>query len=243
MEKQGIDVSAHQGQIDWGKVTAEFAILRAGWSWYKGGMNIDTRFLENVAGVQAAGIPWGVYLYAYDKSPAAARVAANRLADLLADYKLAYPVYYDMEDKQYFSMAPEENTAICKAFLDTLQAKGYYVGLYTFTSFAKSYLEMEQLSAYDLWIADYTGKVGWTGPYGMWQRTGKGRATGISTDVDLNTAYKDYPAIIQAAGLNGFGKTENLPAKVAALEAEKAKLALEKAALEEKIAAARRALA
>ena len=75
---------------------------------------------------------------------------------------------------------------------------------------------MEQLAAYDLWIADYTGKVGWTGPYGMWQRSAEGRLEAIGggkVDVDLNTAYKDYPTIIRAAGLNGFGETEDLPAK------------------------------
>ena len=251
MERYGIDVSSHQGKIDWGKVTVDFAILRAGWSWYNGGMNIDTRFLENVAGAQAAGIPWGVYLYAYDKTPAAARIAANRLADLLDTYQVPYPVYYDMEDPQYFKTPKADNTAICKAFLETIQARGYYAGLYTFTSFAKSYLDMEQLAAYDLWIADYTGKVGWTGPYGMWQRSAEGRLEAIGggkVDVDLNTAYKDYPTIIRAAGLNGFGETEDLPAKddlsarAEALAADNERLMREKASLEEKIAAARRAL-
>ena len=56
MEVPGIDVSSHQGVIDWSKVQTDFVILRAGWSWYQGGMNIDQRFLENVAGVQAAAI-------------------------------------------------------------------------------------------------------------------------------------------------------------------------------------------
>ena len=252
MEKYGIDVSSHQGKIDWEKVQMDFAILRAGWSWYQGGMNIDTQFLANVDGVQAAGIPWGVYLYAYDKTPAAARIAANRLADLLDAYQLPYPVYYDMEDPQYFKTPKADNTAICKAFLDTLQTRGYYVGLYTFTSFAKSYLDMEQLSGYDLWIADYTGKVGWTGPYGMWQRSSKGRMEAIGdgkVDVDLNIAYKDYPTIIRATGLNGYGGEGENPsdkddpaARIAVLEAEKAELKSEKADLLAKIAAAQKAL-
>lgn len=220
MEKYGIDVSSHQGKIDWGKVKKDFAILRAGWSWYQGGMNIDTRFLENAAGVQAAGIPWGVYLYAYDKTPAAARIAANRLADLLDDYKLDYPVAYDFEDNQYLAMDKASNTAVCKAFLDTIRARGYYPILYTYTSFAKSYLEMDKLSEYDLWVADYTGKVGWSGAYTIWQHSAKGRTDGISTDVDLNTAYKDYPKIIREAGLNGYSRPENDGARIAELEAE-----------------------
>lgn len=234
MERYGIDVSSHQGKIDWGKVKKDFAILRAGWSWYQGGMNIDTRFLENVAGVQAAGIPWGVYLYAYDKTPAAARISANRLADLLDDYKLDYPVAYDFEDKQYLSTGKASNTAVCKAFLDTLRARGYYPILYTYTNFAKGFLNMEELKEYDLWIADYTGKVGWTGDYTMWQRSAEGHIDGVYTDVDLNDAYKDYPKIIREAGLNGYDKPADNGARIAELEAEIAALSGKiKRALEE----------
>lgn len=219
--KSGIDLSSHQGTVDWGKVTAEFAILRAGWSWYEGGMNIDKQFLTNVVGAREAGIPWGVYLYAYDKTPAAARIAANQLADLLEQYEIPYPVAYDFEDNQYLTMGKAANTAICKAFLETLQGRGYYAMLYTYTNFAKGYLNMEELSAYDFWVADYTGKVGWAGPYGMWQYSGSGAAPGITVPVDLDRAYKDYPSIIQAAGLNGYGKdTENGDGDCAALREE-----------------------
>lgn len=207
--KNGIDISSHQGDVNWGQVTAEFVIIRAGWSWYEGGMNIDKQFLANVAGAEGAGIPWGVYLYAYDKTPAAAKIAANRLADLLDKYRIPYPVAYDFEDNQYLAMGKAANTAICKAFLETLQCRGYYAMLYTYTNFAKSYLDMERLSDYDFWVADYTGKVGWPGEYGIWQYSGSGTAPGISTAVDLDRGYKDYPSIIRSAGLNGYGKAEN----------------------------------
>lgn len=219
--KNGIDISSHQGIVNWEKVTAEFVIIRAGWSWYEGGMNIDKQFLENVAGAGGAGVPWGVYLYAYDKTPAAARIAAGQLADLLDQYQIPYPVAYDFEDNQYLTMGKAANTAICKAFLETLQCRGYYAMLYTYTNFAKNYLDMGALSAYDFWVADYTGKVGWTGEYGIWQYSGSGAAPGISTTVDLDRAYKDYPAIIRAAGLNGYGKSEEMDC-AALLEENKA---------------------
>ena len=198
--KTGIDISSHQGAVNWGKVVADFAILRAGWSWYDGGMNIDKRFLQNVAGAREVGVPWGAYLYAYDRTPAAARVSAERLADLLDQFQLPYPVAYDFEDTQYLGTGRESNTAICKAFLETLQGRGYYVMLYTYTNFAKGYLDMARLAAYDLWIADYTGQVGWPGEYGIWQYSGSGRAPGVAGQVDLDRAYRDYPAIIRAAG-------------------------------------------
>lgn len=202
----GIDVSSHQKTIDWGKVKTDFAIVRAGWSWYEGGMDIDKRFLENVRGVEAAGIPWGAYLYAYDLTPAAARVAARKLADLLAGHKLAYPVAYDFEDNQYLKYTREANTACCKAFLEEMEAQGYYVSLYTYANFAKANLNMEELSRWDFWVAAYQNPLtSWTGPYGMWQYSSTGRVEGISTNVDLDVAMKDYPEIIKGAGLNGFG--------------------------------------
>ena len=224
MKKTGIDLSSHQQTVDWEKVTADFAIIRAGWSWYNGGMDIDTHFLANVAGAQKAGIPWGVYLYAYDLTPDAAEVSANKLADLLDQYQIPYPVAYDFEYKQYVSgqITPDkiaENTAICQAFLSVLQGRGYYAMLYTYTNLAKNYLDMAALSAYDLWIADYSKILGWTGPYGMWQYSGSGTAPGFSTAVDLDYAYKDYPSIIRAAGLNGYGKKSEAE-EIAALRAE-----------------------
>ncbi len=239
--KTGFDLSSHQGAVNWGKVKSDFALIRAGWSWYNGGMNIDQRFAENVAGAQGAGIPWGVYLYAYDRSPEAAEVSAGRLADLLDGYQIPYPVAYDFEDNQYLSTGRERNTAICRAFLSTLQARGYYVMLYTYTNFAKGYLEMDRLGEYDLWIADYTGKVGWPGEYGIWQYTAAGRLTGVSGPVDLDRAYKDYPAIIQGAGLNGYGDREpgDCQSKLEALGKENAALREELARAEGKLAAIR----
>lgn len=239
--KNGIDISSHQDTVDWKKVTADFVIIRAGWSWYEGGMNIDKRFPENAAGAQGASIPWGAYLYAYDRTPAAARIAAGRLADLLDSYQLPYPVAYDFEDNQYLSTGKAENTAICKAFLETLQSRGYYAMLYTYTNFAKNYLDMEALSAYDLWIADYTGKAGWTGPYGMWQYSGSGTAPGITVPVDLDRAYKDYPAIIKAAGLNGYGKDpEAGDGELSALRAENQALRRQVEEAQEKLTEIRR---
>lgn len=203
--KTGIDVSTHQGEINWSKVkpNVDFAMLRAGWSWYEGGMNVDNRFVANAIGVTANDIPWGVYIYAYDKSVSAAVIGATALCDMLdkGKYKLSYPVAYDFEDPQYFSTSmKEKNTEICNAFLSVIKNRGYCPVLYTFSSFAMSYLNMDKLKEYDFWVADYTGKVTYKGDYTMWQYSAKGKIDGISTDVDMDTCYKDYPAIILGTG-------------------------------------------
>lgn len=212
--KTGIDVSGYQGVIDWSKVVTDFVMIRAGWSWYEGGMNIDKMFENNTKGVIANNLPWGVYLYAYDKSVSAAITAATMLCDMLdkGKYDLSYPVAYDFEDTQYLKTGKEINTEICNAFLSVVKNRGYYPMLYTYTNFAKSYLNMDRLKEYDFWVADYTGKVGWNDEYAIWQVGNNGKISGISTDVDINYAYKDYPKIIQemknGGVLSGISKND-----------------------------------
>lgn len=211
---KGIDVSSHQGKINWQAVKdsgIKFAMIRAGWSWYEGGMNIDKTFYDNMQGAQAAGLDVGVYLYSYDKTPAAARIATKRLLEIIAPYKLTYPIAFDIEDAIHTQISKAQNTAICKAFMDEVEVAGYYGTLYTYTNFINSYLNKQELTKYDKWIADYRAKCGYDGPYGMWQYTGSGSCPGVTGNCDLNECYKDYPAIIKKAGLNGWGKVPEPP--------------------------------
>ncbi len=213
-EYHGIDVSHHQGRIDWQKVKAsgkKFVMIRAGWSWYEGGMNIDNNFAVNMKGAADAGLDIGVYLYSYDKTPAAAKISAQRLLEVIAPYRLTYPVAFDIEDSVHTQLAKSQNTAIVQAFLGAVEAAGYYGMLYTYTSFANTHLDLTVLTRFDKWIADYRATNGFKGSYGIWQYTGSGNCAGISTLVDLNVSYKDYPTIIKQAGLNGWGSTPPKP--------------------------------
>lgn len=83
----GIDVSKHNGRIDWQAVKSGgigFAILRVGYTHYEGGLTVDDRFAENIEGALAAGIPVGVYAYAYDLSAGAARISAEKVLEVVA---------------------------------------------------------------------------------------------------------------------------------------------------------------
>ena len=74
---KGIDVSVHNGKIDWKKVKTadvDFAIIRAGYG--KTATQADQRFEENYAGAKAAGIPVGAYWYSYATTPAEAKAEA-----------------------------------------------------------------------------------------------------------------------------------------------------------------------
>ena len=205
MELKGIDVSKYQGEIDWRRVAAagmKFAFVRVGWAGYEGGMDEsrDPYFAQNMQGALDAGLAVGAYVYSYCKTPTAARRAAKEAAALLAPYCLAMPVALDIEDAAtYKSLGRAYNSAVAAAFLDEVRAAGYYPLLYTYTSFANSWLDMAALSKYDLWLADYRGVMGIPGA-AIWQHTSDGRVDGISGRVDLNIAYKDYPALLSGQG-------------------------------------------
>lgn len=210
---QGIDVSVHQGLIDWSKVKAsgkEFVFVRLGWCGYDGKIvdngGLDKNYHANMRGAAAAGLSVGVYVYSYANTVLAARVAAQETLELVKPYVLTYPVAFDIEDQQYTHMTKAENTAITNAFLQRIEQARYYGILYTYKYFAEGNLNMSDLAAYDMWIAQYASSCTYKGDYGIWQYAGeKGTCGGVKTACDLNIAYKDYAGIIAAAGLNAPG--------------------------------------
>lgn len=206
---KGIDVSKYQGSIDWQKVKAagiEFAFVRIGWAGYEGGIDEgkDPLFDANMRGAAAASIPVGAYVYSYCKTPEAAKRAAKEAAALCAPYRLTMPLVFDLEDSTtYTPLGKAATTAIAEAFLTEAEAAGYYAMLYSYKSFVADLLDMGKLARWDFWLAHYTAKTDYTGQYGIWQYTSDGSVDGISGRVDLNEAYKDYPAMIGGVELGG----------------------------------------
>ena len=202
----GLDVSKYQGTIDFKKVKAagyNFVFIRLGWSNYDGTITtgLDPYFKTNVTNAIAAGMNVGVYLYSYANTTNAATIAARSVGNLIKGYKLSMPVVFDYEDANtYAKLGKQSNTNICKTFLSKIKELGYFPMLYTYKSFANSYLTMSQLSDYDFWLAQYASKATYTGPYTIWQYSSSGTVNGISGRVDLNYAYKDYPTIILGGG-------------------------------------------
>lgn len=209
----GIDVSVHNGTINWAKVKAsgiDFAIIRVGWSWYEGGLDVDKNFKTNITGAIDAGLDVGVYVYAYDKTPEAAAISAEKVIEAIKPYKITYPIVYDMEETKlcgYTTNTKAYNNSIASAFLNKIEENKYYGMLYTYTSFALSYLDMSSMTNYDFWIADYRSKekldTQFKYSYGMWQYIGTGgTCDGVTGDCDKDYSYKNYAKIIKNAGLN-----------------------------------------
>lgn len=206
MIKNGIDVSEWQGDIDWKRVKTDFAIIRAGYGRFSS--QADDKFAANYLGCTAAAIPCGAYWFSYAKSADDAKREAEACLEVIRGKRFEYPIYYDVEDSRILALGKAVVSSIIRAFTDTLEAAGYFVGLYMSADVFNEYTEDDIRRKYALWIADYGSQPDAGVEYGMWQKSSTGKINGISGNVDLDEAYEDYPKIIREAGLNGFAEAE-----------------------------------
>ena len=203
---KGIDVSYAQGVIDWEKVKAsglvDFAILRAGYG--KETSQIDDQFSRNYTACKQLGIPVGVYWYSYATTVDEAEQEAKVCLQTIQGKQFEYPVAFDIEEARCLPQADALSTTFCTA----LENAGYYTAIYTFKSALESNFSAAVKNRYDIFLSHIgVQQTDYAGSYGLWQYSWTGCIPGISGDVDLDYAYKDYPTIIQNAGLNGFTKT------------------------------------
>lgn len=197
----GVDISENNGSVDFAALNGsgvKFALIRCGY-----GDNIasqdDSRFFENVRKAQAAGIPYGVYLYSYALNTAQAKSEAAHALRLLGQIaKPTYGVWFDMEDGDDYKARngmPSNDTLvkICEAFCVELEAQGYYTGIYSALSWLNNQLNDSRLDKYDKWVAQWNATCDYRKPYGIWQYTDELYIGGRR--FDANYAYKDYPAL------------------------------------------------
>lgn len=211
MAKTIMDVSKHQGVIDWAKVKASGKIdgvmLRAMGNSADGLPSkpyTDPQFARNYAECQRLGIPCGVYGYFKATNKAQADKELAYFRKLLTGRRFELPVAVDIEDKVQQTLSKSALTDLTAYCLSTVQSWGVYAMLYTGLYFGQTYLYMggAVLKPYDVWLAAYRSakpSPGW--PFGMWQYTSTASVPGVSAHVDLSHAYKDYAGIIQRAGL------------------------------------------
>ena len=202
MKLKGIDVSCHNGDINWEKVKNQgvyFAYIRMGYSGYEGEIHLDRLFYKNIKEAKKAGLKVGAYIYSYNRGIDSVRRTAEEASDILKDTDMDLPVAFDVEETGhdiFTSKKREENSLLCIEFFDALEERNLRGILYTYTNFAKNFLNMDMLSAYDLWIADYRDEKGekcpYDGKFAIWQYMGNnGRCDGVKGPCDLNFLYED----------------------------------------------------
>ena len=207
---QGIDVSEHNGTINWQSVKdsgIDFAILRVGFAGDTNGGRLDNYFKRNVSECERLGIPYGVYLYSYARNEDEAQAEARLMLSALKGHSPTLPVYYDLEERETNADGspkwtpfndPSKLASIAKTFCGQIAAAGYKPGIYANVNWFKNYLTDPCFlsSGWSIWTAQY-----WYGgrydeclgltpdapaKYDCWQYSARGSVPGVSGDVDVS---------------------------------------------------------
>lgn len=195
---QGIDVSSHQGWIDWQTVKdsgIDYAMIRAGYRGYTDGeTNQDEYFSYNIDAATSAGINVGLYFFSQATSEEEAVAEADRVLQLVDGYTLNYPIYFDWEPVEdetarTSTISGSDLTRYALAFCQTIEAAGYEAGIYFNLSMASYLYDLYALQEYDFWLAEYQEIPSFPYAIDMWQYSSTGTVPGIDTIVDLNLSF------------------------------------------------------
>lgn len=208
--RKGIDISKHNGNINFAKVKAagiDFVIIRAGYG--KSVSQKDPMFETYYKEAKNAGLDVGAYWFSYSLSPDISKIEAECCVECIKGKKFEYPIYLDLETDERSKYYPfDTGRQNCSKMVDTfcqhLETAGYFAGLYISRSPLQTHITDRIARRYALWIAEYNTKCNYTGSYGMWQHTPSGRVDGINGNVDLDVCYVGYPNTIKKAKLNGY---------------------------------------
>ncbi len=196
---KGIDVSKHQGDIDWSLVAqdgVEYAFIRVGYRGYGTGKMMEDEFFEdNIKEAIANGIKVGVYYYSQAITEEEVLEEAAFVLEKIAPYKIECPVVFDVErvtdakGGRMNEITVEERTHFASVFCQAIQNAGYRPMIYHNTEMGIMMLDLAALEAYDKWFAAYSDKFYYPYEYKLWQYSQKGKIQGITGDVDLNISF------------------------------------------------------
>lgn len=205
MAKKVIDVSEHQGKIDWDKVKSQIdgAILRCGYGMDQTNQD-DKYWSRNLSECERLGIPIGVYLYSYANTEAKAKSELAHIKRLIKGHKFQLPIFIDLEQSGTESMAKKTAQIVC----DGLKSAGYTPGIYANLNWWTNYLE--GVNGYRKWIAHYTSGSAdkYKNRYDGWQYSSSGKVSGISGNCDMNYWYADFE---EGSGTTGDSSTSQAP--------------------------------
>lgn len=203
---KGIDVSEHNGIIDWEKVKAsgvEFAMIRAGY-----GRTVDKQFRRNAGECNRVGLPIGVYWFSYALNAAGASQEAAVCLEAIKPYRIDFPVAFDLE---YDSVSYAQKHGVCigmqlasdmaRAFCGAIRAAGYSAANYTNQDYLRRYFDADVQQDFPVWLAQWPGGTPSLDKPPrecvIWQYSETGTVPGIKGSVDLNVYYKEMDEMTQ----------------------------------------------
>ena len=194
----GIDISKHNGNIDWNAVKnsgVQYVILRCGYRGSASGVLVeDQKFRSNIQGATAAGLKVGIYFFSQAVNEVEAVEEASMTLSLIKNYKITYPVYIDVESAngRADGISKAARTSVINAFCQTIRNSGYTPGLYANKNWLTEKINTGALGGCKIWLAQYVAAPTYGGRYEMWQYSSRGSIAGIKGNVDLNVSYMGY---------------------------------------------------
>lgn len=197
---QGIDVSAHNGEIDWAAVRAsgvDFAILQVGYRGYvSGNLAADASFYTNADAATANGIRIGAYFFSQALTVEEAEEEAQYAVQLLSGMQIDWPIYFDWEpveaEARTNEMDTELLTSLARAFCRVVEEAGFRAGVYFNQELGYLHYNLAELENCDFWLAEYASAPTFYYHFEQWQYTNTGTVSGISTPVDRVLSFRDY---------------------------------------------------
>ena len=228
---KGIDVSQHQGTIDWETVQQEidYAIVRLCDFYHQqpdGTCKLDEQFENNIKKCEELNIPVGVYYYSHATTEEEAMAEASFVADSLKAYSLEYPVYMDIETKEQKALIDENQQQmkeVIASAMTELESEGYFAGIYCNGGSESDTKRKEFINdiskVYNCWLTsnatyniavdfqdfkteDYEVLMMPSETIAMYQYSQQGQINGITGNVDLNYANEDLSATIVEKGFS-----------------------------------------
>lgn len=197
----GTDISKYQDYVDFGKVKkagVDFVMIRVGARGYGSGqLVLDEYFADNIKRATDAGLEIGVYFFSQAITKEEAVEEANMVLENIKDYKITYPVAFDMEPitndtARIDKLSKSEKTDIAKTFLDTVQAAGYKPMIYGNKEWLIKQVDLSKLTAYDVWLSQQSDVPDYPYKFSMWQYSTDAGIDGIAGYADLNISFIDY---------------------------------------------------
>ena len=188
---KGIDVSHHQGAIDWARVKQagiDFAIIRCGYGDDFESQD-DAYFAENVLGCEQNGIAYGIYIFSYAADTTQAESEADHVLRLILEHnaKPSMPIYYDIESNNFNkNLSNTELGDLAETFCNKMIGAGYKVGVYSDYNWWNTKLTDSRFNQWDKWVARYNSSCDYANEYNIWQYTSKGTIDGIEGVSDVN---------------------------------------------------------
>lgn len=192
----GIDVSSHQGDIDWAAVAGDgirFAMLRIGNRGYsQGGLQADTSFETNLTGARENGLLVGCYFFSQAVSVEEAQEEADFVLSVLNGRAMDLPVVFDwehiegVEEARSNQVDTETVTACAVAFCDRIAQAGYQTAVYRNGMLGYLHYDPAGLEGYGTWYAEYATWPSFAYAFDLWQYSNTGTVAGIAGNVDLN---------------------------------------------------------